>query len=447
MKIVQSFWSNNRSLKDFSFGWIDPSSHILGWILSSNLLSKSYDNIELITDRKGYELLIQKLKLPYNNVKIVLDDLNHYPQNFWATAKFKAIEIQTTPFLHVDGDIFKWKRFPTVFEESPLVVQNLEKTTSYTRNFWKEIGLNLDYVPEELLRYHNGENLYSYNMGVFGGYDLDFLKKFTIRAWEFIEKNISNWDRLSQDSINLFFEQLLFYQMSDEANKKVTYLLPETIKDNQYSGFGDFHKVPHEKDFLHLLGDYKRDVETCRVLKNYVHNYYPDSYRLHLEFLEISKHSLYPADYDFSFEANQSIKTEVLGNLKNGNYKNASFNSKFGRDLLSIEMMASFNKLKNYGEKLILVPFSDINCDYNEKTSGLLIEEINGRKSQIDLDDLDEFILGLIAERSTLENLKESFLRSIEKIENTNQEIKVRRFIDERVQFYINRRIIACYLD
>jgi len=72
-KVIQSFWSGNRDslLKD-NFGWLSPKHHLISWCLSSNLLAKFYD-VELYTDKVGYDLLIEKLKLPYSKVHLVMD--------------------------------------------------------------------------------------------------------------------------------------------------------------------------------------------------------------------------------------------------------------------------------------------------------------------------------------------------------------------------------------
>jgi len=108
MKIIQSFWSGNRTDFKNDFGWYSNKYHWISWILSSNQLSKHHSNLELYTDTFGYEILIKKLDLPYTKVYVVLDELNSYNPNLWAISKIKTYELQTEPFLHVDGDVFVW---------------------------------------------------------------------------------------------------------------------------------------------------------------------------------------------------------------------------------------------------------------------------------------------------------------------------------------------------
>ena len=90
MKIIQSFWSgNNDCLKD-GYGWLSPIYHYASWILSCNQLRKYYDDVILVTDRAGYDVLIDNLHLPYTNVIVCLDELSKYSSNLWALAKIKT---------------------------------------------------------------------------------------------------------------------------------------------------------------------------------------------------------------------------------------------------------------------------------------------------------------------------------------------------------------------
>jgi hypothetical protein len=90
MKIIQSFWGGKYKSIEDSYGWWDHRFHWLGWMLSCNQLLRFYDRVELYTDEFGYDILIRKLKLPYTNVHIVLDELNVLPNDLWAMAKIKT---------------------------------------------------------------------------------------------------------------------------------------------------------------------------------------------------------------------------------------------------------------------------------------------------------------------------------------------------------------------
>ena len=122
MKIVQSFWSGNNWSLDKNYGWYSSKYHWLGWVLSVNQLRKFYDEVELVTDRIGYEILINKLKLPYSKVHVILDDLNQYNENLWALAKIKSYSFMNEPFLHVDGDVFIWEKFDEELLKQDIIV-------------------------------------------------------------------------------------------------------------------------------------------------------------------------------------------------------------------------------------------------------------------------------------------------------------------------------------
>ena len=98
MKIIQSFWTGDRDALHSSYGWLTPMDHYLSWILSCNQLRKQYDQVCLVTDQQGYEILVEGLSLPYTEVKICLDTLNGYNPNLWALAKIKA-KVQSIYFL------------------------------------------------------------------------------------------------------------------------------------------------------------------------------------------------------------------------------------------------------------------------------------------------------------------------------------------------------------
>ena len=64
-KIVQSYWSKAYKNSPNS-GWAFRETHYMSWALSCLQLKQFYDEIELITDSEGADLLINKLHLPYS---------------------------------------------------------------------------------------------------------------------------------------------------------------------------------------------------------------------------------------------------------------------------------------------------------------------------------------------------------------------------------------------
>jgi len=79
-KIVQSYWSkpalDDAYLQDdgrFKGGWLHEKYNYMSWALSCLKLRQHYDKVVLFTDDLGKKLLIDKLELPYTDVRL---DLN-----------------------------------------------------------------------------------------------------------------------------------------------------------------------------------------------------------------------------------------------------------------------------------------------------------------------------------------------------------------------------------
>ena len=146
------------------------------WMFSSLLAKRQYkDNVELITDSAGEEFLIKGLQLPFDSVKVVLDDYDNISSRLWAYGKIVSYSMQNEPFIHIDNDVFITKRFPDFIEEGELIVQHFEAQRETYQN-GEVLVDNLFHVPDSYKKYHweNG----AYNMGIFGGTDIEFIKKY-----------------------------------------------------------------------------------------------------------------------------------------------------------------------------------------------------------------------------------------------------------------------------
>ena len=137
-RIVQSYWSKAYQNTPNS-GWAFRESHYMSWALSCLQLKQFYDEIELVTDSEGADLLINKLHLPYTSCLTILDKLKNENPAIWALGKIAAYEVQQEPFIHVDGDIYIWKPFPKRIEEAGIVAQNIEKNYSMGINLLDEM--------------------------------------------------------------------------------------------------------------------------------------------------------------------------------------------------------------------------------------------------------------------------------------------------------------------
>ncbi|MCI1683929.1 MAG: hypothetical protein LKI39_15455 [Bacteroides sp.] len=129
-KIVQSYWTEAYRSSP-NRGWAFRETHYMSWALSCLQLKQFYDEVELVTDSEGAELLINKLHLPYTSCKTTLDKLSGKNPALWTLGKIAAYEEQEKPFIHVDGDIYIWKPFPNRIENAGILAQNVEKNYPY----------------------------------------------------------------------------------------------------------------------------------------------------------------------------------------------------------------------------------------------------------------------------------------------------------------------------
>lgn len=442
MKIIQSFWSGNQ--KDFSnnYGWNSYKYNWMSWILSCHQLVRFYDRVELYTDDFGYDILIKKLKLPYTKVHVVLNELDVYPKDLWAIAKIVTYSLQDEPFIHVDGDVFIWEKFPKSLTNGQLFSQNLENTTDYYRSMWNSISPKLQFIPNELMQFHNEITNLSSNMGIVGGNDISFFKKYSSKSLEFVNKNYSAWFDINLFNFNIFFEQELFHELATAESTEIKYLFDEIWGDNAYVGFGDFNKVPHKRTYLHLLGVFKRRLSVCREMEVYIMKYYPENYSILAKMINEFNGN----DVDIEYLTKGLIKEFLLEystNLRQNQFNFDNFILK--RDLYN-EGMTNFldecldNKIEF---KITLLPtFIKSTTIIDDETVDLLeVEELNSEATIYYLDIVDEIIF------MELEKPVE-YSQFINKMENHFEDDSKDEFlnlINNRLHNYLILKIISIH--
>lgn len=332
MRIIQSAWACNQSnILTSNSGWLSPEYNLMSWTLSCLQLKQFYPEVVLYCDQVYAEMLIDNLQLPYSDVVCNLDDLNKYHPQLWALPKIYTYSQQEKPFLHVDGDVFIWKEFSDQLLKGDLIAQNIEAATDYYQKIMTSLELGLSYFPNEIVDERKSKKpILAYNAGILGGNDISFFKEYTSKAFEFVDKNRLHLSKINISSFNIFFEQYLFYCLVNKQNKKVNVLIPETIGDNQYKGFGDFTKVPYEKHYLHLLGNYKKNDYFCKQMADRLRQDYPEYYYRIIELYKKNKKPLF-ADYYYTIENTSEKCLMDRYNYLKSNYlkiaKNESINS------------------------------------------------------------------------------------------------------------------------
>ncbi|MBB3188344.1 DUF6734 family protein [Microbacter margulisiae] len=442
MKVIQSFWGGQHKSIQNSYGWLDYKFHWLGWMLSCHQLVKYYNDVELYTDEFGYDILICKLHLPYTKVHVILDELNNLPNDLWAMAKIKTYSMQKEPFLHVDGDVFIFEPFPEEFINSPLIAQNREFTTTYYRVMWDKIYPNLEYLPEQMESFHQGRNNLAYNMGIVGGNDVSFFKRYSRLSSDFVYQNSQIWDKINLFNFNVFFEQVLFCECADSEEKTIDVLINGDIGDNEYTGFGDFDAVPDNRRYLHLIGVFKRDAWTCYKMLQYCWYHHPEWIKTLFD-LTIPDWS---QKFDFRFTKDENDEL-IEWYAKHLEEEEITATRLLARDLFTYEQIRKIDSYEQEGldYKITLLPEIMI----REKQNGghnVSTKEIFEYSFSIDLDQMSEVILYELSTSRLKSELYAAMLSHFETAPSPEDAEKLQAVLLEHIKYYIGLKIITIYI-
>lgn len=276
-KIVHSFWTLPSRLKGynkFEGGWVEKKYNYMSWALSSLQFARFYKEVELVTDRYGADLLIDRLKLPYTSVRVELDRLNNYHPNLWALGKTVAYGIQDKPFIHADGDIFIYDHLPEKIEKAPLVAQHMEVDFPYYYPIANSLMEHFRYVPD-YMRKDRAENqvIRAYSAGLMGGQDTGFMKTYSREVFRFINRNLSLLEKVHVNSLNVIFDQYLFYCLTKDNNREVTCYTGNVTR--RFEGFTDFAGIPTRSTYLHPVDVFKKNRTNCEQIAYRLRRDYP----------------------------------------------------------------------------------------------------------------------------------------------------------------------------
>jgi hypothetical protein len=164
MKIYHSFWDNG--FKKFEENLYSMHK------LSALTALKNYGNIHLITTPRGKDFLGN---IPYTSIEFFdeIPDIKY--SKIWALGKihaYKQICEKNEPFLHIDYDVFLFKKFSNKILKSRVLFQHVEDDGAITEHYDVEsFKTNCPYKP-----YFNYDVRYAHNVGIFGGNDINVLK-------------------------------------------------------------------------------------------------------------------------------------------------------------------------------------------------------------------------------------------------------------------------------
>lgn len=221
--------------------------------------AKWFDKIELNTDDYGYNIFkhFASDKIKINSTLNHLDKMDTYL--FWAYPKIYSLTLQDEPFIHIDGDIFIFRKLKNELFQGELGFQNLEtvryeKTYSRLVNFYNEKSNNkpLEWNPNLNsaincgLMYFKDSNLAKLFHDNIRKYFIDIDKNLLLD----IKNELQEIIKTSYITYPLLFEQYyLNCFINSLKDKKTNYLL--SIEQIEKEERGE----RAVEGYTHLIGD------------------------------------------------------------------------------------------------------------------------------------------------------------------------------------------------
>ena len=216
MVAVWSFWTKPWRAR-YGFRWSREKHHMLAWVLSVECARQHYPETTLITDDDGARMLVDGLGLRVTHVSTALNGLAHHDPALWMLGKLYAYRAQTEPFVHLDTDVFLWKRLRDAVEQAPVFAQHPELFAIGASHYKPEQMRSLmtertrGWIPREwewALSFGSPQRAAC--CGVVGGNHVEFLRYYAETAIRLIEepRNRRAWSTVAdQGEYNTLIEQ------------------------------------------------------------------------------------------------------------------------------------------------------------------------------------------------------------------------------------------------
>ena len=284
---VYTFCTHDQSALKHKFSWDSTRAHLLGWVYSVTLSRRIFKKLKLYTDRHGKVLLIDILKLPFDEVHVIFDNDVLIDKSLWAISKMITYTKQYEPFLHIDSDVFLINK--DVFEnnkflESHLCVQSEENPGIYKEFYEKTMN---DYFETGKLSfpvsYRNTSGMkHTYNYGIFGGNAHGLIRETFNEILNCLKKG--EYKQIKDDKkvreLNIFYEQFISGVIFADKGFKFDTLLKTEMKTGNKEQDVEATSI----GFCHLFGDGKKDLSLIKDIDTCVKYGNPNEYDI-IDFL------------------------------------------------------------------------------------------------------------------------------------------------------------------
>ena len=275
MIAVWSLWSRPLEPRPCAH-WASHKHHLMSWVLSRMTVGRHYPDTALHTDDFGKWLLVDQLGLKYNTVTTDLNALSASGVDpaWWALGKLYTYRLQTKPFVHIDNDIFLWKRLPVDLETAPAFAQNIEELDGhyYDRDQFNHL---FKWFPEEWDSYQAHPHPVAYNTGIIGGNDLKIIRRYADQSIKLVEHpaNATGERQFNRKAYHMVVvEQYMFAACMEHYGVKPVLLFQNG--NDMYS-----MRTPREVGYTHLLAQSKRSPRNSENLEKRVRWQYPELYK------------------------------------------------------------------------------------------------------------------------------------------------------------------------
>ncbi len=263
MKAVYSLFNTTGNFLKDAKNWSSPRFLLYSWLISIKHAKAQFGNVELITDTHSAKI-IEKLNLPFTNIRTDLDSIMNYDKSLWALGKVKAYQLQKEPFIHIDNDVILFGKLDNNFLTSEIGFQSLEDGDIYKKIYNKDVTILME----------NGKNLplnfnilkEAYNFGIYLCNNLDYNEKYCKTSFEFIDNNyeIAKSIIKSTQWFNIIFEQYIGACVANEMGIEPKYI----------SRYLDINEI-NKKQYVHIWGS-KHESEWFNLIKKIAERDYPN---------------------------------------------------------------------------------------------------------------------------------------------------------------------------
>jgi len=179
MDIYFSYWSKGyrKELDELT---------LLMHKISAHLAKCHYgaDRVFMLTDRESHRFFAD---CGYTSIVPLegVDEIDPAYGEVWSLGKlfaYRQICDRGKAFCHLDYDVFLWKRLPAWLENAACFVQNKE-WDAFNKYEADKMKNN---APNKGLLHYVDSSSYAYNVGIFGGTDLDFIRFYANKALHFV---------------------------------------------------------------------------------------------------------------------------------------------------------------------------------------------------------------------------------------------------------------------